>query len=269
MATVSTVAHFAHSRSSNIIRAYWKEVKYEFWKHLRLPRYSMATILFPVMFYVLFGLIMNRQGSIESLNVSTYLLATYGTFAVVGASLYANGAGMAAERGLGWTLVKRASPMPPLAYFAAKFAVSIVFSTTTVLLLLALGIQFGGVHIPAVNAARLIVTLAAGAIPFCAMGLVIGYFVGPNSAAATVNMIYIPMSFASGLLFPVKAMPKFMQTIALFMPPHDLAQLALRAVGGNTTGSGWSHWEGLIGFTFICLGLACIGFLCDDGKTYG
>jgi len=248
---------------------HWKETKYEFWKYIRLPLYCLVTILFPVMFYILFGLLMNRGDRMGSTNVGAYLIATFGTYGVMGAALYANGAGVATERGLGWMQVKRASPMPPSAYFVAKFAVSMIFSALTVLTLLAVGAVFGGVNIAFANAVQLVVTLVVGAIPFCALGLVIGCFAGPNSAAAMVNLIYLPLSFASGLFFPITAMPKFMQKLAPVLPPYHLAQLALRLVGAWTSGSVWSHWQALIGFTFVFLGVAALGFERDRGKMYG
>ena len=76
------------------------------------------------MFYCFFGLAMAPHQQVGALAVSQYLLATYGAFGVMGATLYAFGAGVAVERGLGWMEVKRASPMPPAAYLLAKAAVS-------------------------------------------------------------------------------------------------------------------------------------------------
>jgi ABC-2 type transport system permease protein len=250
------------------VTLYLKESKYEFLKYLRLPIYSLSTILFPLMFYVLFGLLMNRGGSVNSVTVSTYLLATYGTFGVMGACLFANGAGVAAERGLGWLQVKRASPMPPFANFVAKFVVGMIFSLIIELALLALGTAFGGVHIGFVNATKLVGTLVVGAVPFCAMGLAIGFFAGPNSAPAVVNMIYLPLSFLSGLWVPVDMLPKFLQRLATGLPPYHLAQLALGYVGMGPGGSFWYHWEFLIGFMLVSLGIARIGFQRDE-KMYG
>jgi ABC-2 type transport system permease protein len=248
---------------------YVKEAKYEFLKYLRLPIYALSTVLFPVMFYVLFGLVMNRQGTFHAVTVSTYLLATYGTFGTMGASLFANGAGVAAERGLGWLQVKRASPMPPFANFVAKFFVSMIFSSIIELALLGLGIAFGGVHIGAATAAKLVATLVIGSIPFSALGLAIGYFAGPNSAPAIVNMIYLPISFLSGLWVPVDMLPKFLQHVATAMPPYHLAQLALNMIGIQTGGgSFWFHWEFLIGFMLVSLGIARIGVQRDE-KMYG
>ena len=99
--------------------------------------------------------------------------------------------------------------MPPFAYFAAKIAVSIGFSSIVVLLLTLLGFLFGGVHMAPLSVIKLIIgTLVAGCIPFCALGLVIGYFAGPNSAPATINLIYLPMSFCSGLWIPYLFLPE-------------------------------------------------------------
>ena len=247
---------------------YFKESKYEFLKNLRLRAYSLSTILFPVMFYIFFGLVMGRQ-SVGPINMSAYLIATYGTFGVMGASLFGTAAGLAAERGLGWLQVKRASPMPPFAYFTAKIVMSMIFSTAVVLLLLLLGTTLGGVHMTLVNTTRMVATLVAGSLPFCAMGLAIGFFAGPNSAPAVINMIYLPLSFFSGLWIPIMFLPRFMQAVARFLPPYHLSQLALRVLGGGQGESNWSHWQVLIGFTLICLGIAYAGSRRDEGKTYG
>jgi ABC-2 type transport system permease protein len=272
MATASPLS----ARSSVLRRSltptltiYLRETKYEFLKYLRLPIYSISTLLFPLMFYVLFGLLMNPHGSVGSLRVSTYLIATYGTFGIMGASLFANGVGVAAERGLGWMQVKRASPMPPFAYFAAKFAVSMMFGGIVLVLLLLLGTAFGGVHLPLAKAGTLIVTLTIGAIPFCALGLVIGLLVGPNSAPAVVNIIYLPLSFASGLWFPIEALPRFLQKLAVFLPPYHLAQMALGIVGMSDGKANSIHWQYLCGFTLVALGLARVLFQREEGKMYG
>ncbi len=101
------------------------------------------------------------------------------------------------------------------------------------------------------------------------MGLAIGYFAGPTSAPAIVNLLYLPLSFASGLWIPIDMLPRFMQRIAPFLPPYHLGQLALSVVGAGTKGSTIGHWEALAGFALICLGIARIGFQRDEGKSFG
>jgi ABC-2 type transport system permease protein len=248
---------------------YLKEAKYEFLKYLRLRVYTASVLSFPLMFYVLFGLVLNSKENFGGTHVPTYLIATYGTFGVMGASLFGTAAGLAADRGLGWLQVKRASPMPPFAYFTAKVVMSLIFSTIIVLTLFALGLAFGGVHMPVAQFATLLGTLVAGSLPFSAMGLALGYFTGPNSAPPTINLIYLPMSFCSGLWVPFMFLPKIVRQIALVLPPYHLSQLALGVVGAGTHQSNAMHWEALLAFTLICLGVARIGFQRDQEKMYG
>lgn len=258
MATTATAFNALTLRRPNLIAICAKEAKYEFLKTLRFPMYSVATVVMPLMFYVLFGLVMGRQ-AIGNISTTLYLIPAYGTFGVMGASLYGTAAGLATERGLGWLQVKRASPMPIFAYFLAKVVMSLIFSTVDVLSLMALGTAFGGVHLSALTAIKLLGTLVAGSIPFCAMGLAIGYFAGPNSAPAVINMFYLPMSFCAGLWMPFMFLPHFVQKIALVLPPYHLSQLAFNIVGTGQGGSMASHWQTLAGFTLLCLGVAWVG----------
>ncbi len=264
MATASTVINSAASvRQPNVLTIYFKEAKYEFLKSLRYPMYSVSTLLFPIMFYILFGLVMGKQ-MIGGVRTTVYLLAAYGTFGVMGASLFGTAASLASERRLGWLQVKRASPMPPSAYFLAKVVMSLIFSAIVILLLFLLGVTFGGVHLQVSTMAKLALTLIAGSLPFCAMGLAIGYFAEPNSAPAVINIFYLPMSFCSGLWMPFMFLPKFIQQIAVFLPPYHLSQLALNLIGAGQGGPSQGHWEALAGFAMLCLGIARWGHQRDQ-----
>src|SRR5688500_3022950 len=95
-------------------RVYALEAKYELLKVARMPGFAIPSIAFPVMFYSLFGLVFGGRG-LGGINMATYLVATYGAFGVIGAALFGFGVGVAVERGQGWLVLKRASPMPPLA----------------------------------------------------------------------------------------------------------------------------------------------------------
>jgi ABC-2 type transport system permease protein len=251
------------------LAVYAKEAKYELLKNVRIPVYAISTVAFPLMFYVLFGIVLGR-GEPASTERATYALATMGCFGVMAVALFGFGVSLAMERGQGWLQLKRASPMPVSAYFAGKLFSAVVFSTVIMLMLLTVGILFGGVRLPIATAARLVGILVAGSIPFCAMGLAIGYFAKPNSAPAVVNLIYLPMSFCSGLWIPLFLLPHGLRVLATFLPPFHLSQLALNAVGlaPNPTPA-WGHVEALIAFTLVSLGVAAWGYRRDEGKTYG
>ncbi len=266
---MSTLATHAAPQPRSVAQIYWKEAKYEFLKALRMPAYSLPTILFPVMFYCLFGLSFLKNQPAGGVSMAAYLLATYGAFGVIGAALFGFGVGVAMERGQGWMILKRASPMPPSAYFTAKIVMSTVFGLTIVILLFGLGYFFGGVRLPVGGWLALLAVLVAGAVPFSALGLAVGYTAGPNSAVAIVNLIYLPMAFASGLWIPVAVLPSFFQKLAPWLPAYHYSQLALKRIGADVGDSTTSHLLYLAVFTALCLGVAYLGYRRDEGKTYG
>ena len=245
------------------------EAKYEILKYTRLRAFSVSTLFFPVMFYVLFGIVLPKAGPNRT-ETATYLLATMACYGVMGVAMFSFGVGIAMERGQGWLQVKRASPMPLPAYFLAKILNAMVFSVAISLLLLAVGIAFGGVRMAPLMALKLISVLVLGSIAFSAMGLALGYFAKPNSAPAMVNLVYLPMSFCSGLWIPIFMLPKVLQNVAQVLPPYHVAQLALNAIKmGPYPNPVWGHAEALIGVTLLFLGIATYGYRKDEGETYG
>jgi ABC-2 type transport system permease protein len=242
------------------------EARAEVLKAVRLPAFTLPVLLFPAMFYVLFGLVMG--GSVGVTAMPAYLLASYGAFGVIGAALFGMGVSVAAERGQGWLALKRATPMPPLAYFAAKVIMSILVGAAIAILLAALAVGPGGVRLPALSWAVLFLTLSLGAMPFCALGCVLGYVSGPTSAPAIANLIYLPMSFASGLWIPLEFLPDALQRAAPALPPYHLARLAHGAIAGSSAGAA-VHVAALAAFTATFLGAAGFAYRRDTDRTWG
>jgi ABC-2 type transport system permease protein len=250
-------------------RVYWLETKSEFLKLVRMRAYAISTVAFPLMFYSFFGLAMGTSPRGGTMPLAKYLLATYGAFSIVAAALYAFGVGVATERGLGWLQVKRASPMPMPAYFVAKGAVAAAFGAATVALLFTMGAAFGDVRMPATQWLSLGGVLIAGSLPFCALGLAIGAFAGPNSAPATVNLIYMPLAFCAGLWIPIDFLPAGIKQIAPFLPTYHFGQIALAMLNAPTQGTVGEHAGALLGFGLIFAGIAWVGNARAGEKMYG
>ena len=134
------------------------------------------------------------------------------------------------------------------------------FGAIIVSLLTMMGIAFGHVHLTLDEYARMIAFALAGAIPFASLGLVIALLVPLNSAPGIANLIYLPMSFCSGLWMPFKFLPHSIKVIAPFLPTYHLSQLMLGSLGAPMVGTTASHWSGLFGFTLLMLGIAWIAF---------
>ncbi|MEZ5455889.1 MAG: ABC transporter permease [Lysobacteraceae bacterium] len=234
-------------------RLFAYEACYEILRTLRMPSFVIPTLAFPVVFYLLFAVLLPGQWG--SLHKASYLLATYGVFGVIGPALFGFGVGMAIDREQGLLELKRVSPMPILAYFVARIATSVVTAFAVVCLLSIVASLFGEVRLGLLQWVFLLTILLLGTFPFCAMGLLIGSLVKGQAAAGIVNLIYLPMSVLSGLWMPLFVFPTLVQKLAMFWPSWHLAQLALGIAGQIHTANAL-HVAVLVGYTLLFLGLA-------------
>lgn len=260
MAT-SAIAHsaLAETGSAHTLRIFRKEAKYEFLKLMRAKSFSLSTIGFPVMFYVLFG-IANRNAYAGNVHVAKYMLGGYACFGLIGAALFGIGVGVASELAAGWLELKRASPMPASAYLFAKCASAVAFGLIIVSILTAIGTAFGGVSLSALELIKMLGMTVTGSVSFASMGLLLALLVPANAAPAIVNLIYLPMSFLSGLWMPLRFMPHWLQGFAPFLPTYHLSQLMLSIFGYQDSMSLATHWNALIGFTLLMLGISWLIF---------
>ena len=253
MATLS-VTYPARRPFADVFSLFAKETKYEFLKLIRTKVFSLSVIGFPVMFYVLFGL-SNRGNLMDGMNAAKYLLAGYCCFGMIGAALFGIGVGLASERALGWLELKRSSPMPALAYLLAKCITAQAVGLIIVAVLSFLAVVFGGVHLTLAEDAMMLGVTIVGTVPFAAMGLLIALLVPANAASGGINLIYLPMSFMSGLWIPIQFLPKFLRPLAPYLPAFHLSQLMETVFGFQQRRcSTLSHWLGLAGFTLLMLG---------------
>jgi len=212
----------------SLLRCYALEARNEFLRLLRAPSFALPTLLFPPMFYVLFAVLFGNRSGFQA---NVYLLATYGVFGVMSPGLFGFGVTVAHDRERGWLTLKRALPMPPGAYLAAKLAMAMLFATIIFVILAALSTTLGGVRLPASAWMSLLVVDLFGVLPFCAIGLFVGSISSGSAAPAIANLIYLPMSFLSGLWMPLAVLPAFIAKIAPTWPAWHLGRLALAAVG--------------------------------------
>src|SRR4029450_13432544 len=102
------------------------------------------------------------------------------------------------------------------------------------------GIVAAAIHETPAVWATIIARLLAGSLPFIALGFAIGYWSGPHAAPSLANLIYLPLSFASGLFVPLDQLPGFVRALAPFLPSYHYAQLAWSALGAGRESLGAS-----------------------------
>jgi ABC-2 type transport system permease protein len=238
--------------TGRLVNAYVQEAKSECLRYLRNPGFLLPTLLFPSVFYLMFGIFLAHSNSADA---PRYLLASYGTFGVMAPGLFAFGVSLALERDTGLLTLKRAMPMPPGAYLLGKMCMAMLVASVVSIILMCMAVFLAGVSLPASRLASFFVLEVLGVLPFCALGLLIGTLVKGQGAPGVVNLVYLPMAFLSGLWFPLSIMPAFIQSIAPIWPAYHLDQLALSVVGLGQGGV-LIHVPVLIGFTAAFLFIA-------------
>jgi ABC-2 type transport system permease protein len=256
-------------RKQPLVRTLSLETRYELVKLVRLPMFAIMTLAFPVAFYLMFGVGLSGTRATGGRDIALPLLGTYGAFGVIGAALFSFGVGVAVERAQGWLLLKRATPMRPIVYVLGKVGASMAFCGVVVLSLVVCGTLLAGVRLTAPQLVALVGSLMLGAIPFCAMGLAVGFAAGPNSAPAFVNLIHLPGAFAGGLWLPMEILPAGVQAFGRWLPQAHLGQLALTAIGQSSDPQPLWNATVLAAWTLIAVAAAVFSFKRDEGKLYG
>ena len=226
------------------LQMYQKEAYCDLLSLIRTPSFFLPALLFPLVFYVFFGIVMNFSG-----NPTSYMLVSYVCFGVMGPSLFNFAASVASDRVQGWLTLKQLSPMPLMAYVGAKYFSSLVFSLVIALVLFVTAAVFADVRLETWQWLSLLVIALAGTLPFALLGLLMGLCFSEKAAPAVVNLVYLPMAFLSGLWVPVMYLPEAVQFISPWLPAYHFAQLSYAVIGAQQSDSLLGHIAYLVVFS--------------------
>jgi ABC-2 type transport system permease protein len=234
--------------------AYLGEMRVEFIKSLRTPAFAVPTLLFPIMFYLLFGIFLGSMRGNSGQALVTF--ATYGVFGAMGPGLFGFGVSLAIEREQGLLTLKQALPQPPGAYLLARAFMAMVFVAIISILLTLIAVWVGHVPLTFMQGISLFAINVLGVLPFCAVGMFLGSIVSGQASPAIINIIFLPMAFLSGVILPLQMMPKIVADTAPLWPAYHQAQMALATVGAPSTGAFSGHVAVLTGMTLLFFLLA-------------
>jgi ABC-2 type transport system permease protein len=217
----------AQTLKVSTVRILMAECHSEILKAWRMPSFAVPTLIFPLVFYAMFGVVLGGADVARA----TYMLATYGIFAALGPSLFSFGVSVATERDRGWLEVKRAAPMPFAVLIAARMVMAMLFALIVTLALFVIAHFGAGVTLPVVTWLALLGLNLLATVPFSLLGLAIGLRVKTQAAAAITNLAFFGFSLLGGLWVPITIMPAIMGKIALLMPSYHFGELALFVIG--------------------------------------
>ncbi|HET8899815.1 MAG TPA: ABC transporter permease [Rhodanobacteraceae bacterium] len=253
MNTLATTLSPASSMSTRrVLGAYLAEARSECLRYLRMPSFMLPVLLFPALFYLVFGILMNRA---TGTGAAHYLLASYAVFGVMSPGLFGFGVSLSLERDGGLLTLKRALPMPPGAYLVGKMLMAMLTAAIVVCLLLGMGLLLAHLPLTPGQAVALLLTGVLGVLPFCALGMWVGMLVKGQGAPGLLQLVYLPMAFLSGLWFPLPMLPHALQSIAPLWPSYHLDRIAMAAIAVQPAAV-WGHVAVLAGFTVVFFALA-------------
>jgi ABC-2 type transport system permease protein len=237
----------------SLVRIFLLESRAECLRLLRMPAFAVPVLVFPLMFYALFGILLGARAGPAA---ARPLLAAFTAFGIMAPGLFGLGVTLAMDRERGFTELKRALPLPPGIYLGAKVITAMVLAVMVSTSMMVLAVVAGRVALSLVEVCMLLTLAVLGVIPFCALGLLIGSLAKGQAAPAILNILYLPMSFLSGVLWPLPLLPHLAALLAPLWPAYHLLQLALRILGGPTESGAVGHILMLCGITALCFAVA-------------
>ena len=205
-------------------------LRFEIVRTLRNVRFLVMLIAFPVLLYLIYA---KQHGISQGLTVATLLLVSMAVYSGMGSAMFASGPQLARERRSGWMRQLRISPISTRGWFAAKLLQAILMIIPGLAVLLALALTYGHVHLAAGRLGLLVAVLVLGAIPFCALGLVIGLMFDSQTAQVAQMITLLVLAFLGGIFISWSNLPHAMQEIGKLLPSYHLAQLGWNAAAGR------------------------------------
>lgn len=226
---------------------------------VRFPGFSVATLGFPTLLFLLFGL--PRAGAAPSL-----LLASYAAFAALGVGFFQFGVSVAIERGTPWQLYLRTLPATAASRLAGRVLAALGFAAASAATVVAVALGTTSASLDAGEWLRLAAVLLLGSIPFVLLGLGIAFWTSAKSALPVANILYILLAYAGGLWTGPRDLPRAIRSFSPYTPTRQWGEVLWTAVAGG--GWGASHWLALAGYGALFALVAGWGYRRDEGRRF-
>jgi ABC-2 type transport system permease protein len=213
-----------------VLRAYLNETRCQFMQALRAPAFTFPFLLLPVPLYLFFGVVMVGASPEAQANpaLANAMFSGWCCVAVMGPAIFSFGIGIAMERDANLLKLKRALPLPAGSYLIAKILMSVAFAALAVGTVTIAALAVGKITLSAGQLVTMLAVLVIGAVPFSALGLLIGAYSTAGASPAFANLVYLPGIWLAGLFFPL---PAFLRPFAVMWPAFHLNQTALGLAG--------------------------------------
>ena len=228
-----------------------RQVRFEnraFWRN---PAAAFFTFVFPLMFMVIFNVLIGRGNP----DASRFFTPAIIVFAVITATYTNLAMSVTMARDEGILKRMRGTPLPAWAYLAGRIGHAIAIGVLLVIIVAAFGAIFYAVEVPWRQLPELMLTLVLGAATFCILGLALTAFV-PNAdaAPAVVNATILPLLFISNVFIRLDGAPAWIDALSSFFPVRHFADAMLDVYAGG--GPAWSDLGVMAAWAFAGAAIA-------------
>ena len=194
----------------------------------RNPAAAFFTLVFPIMFLVIFSVIFGN-GKIEvargvTVSVATFYVPAIATFSVITACYTNIAMGLTFSRDAGVLKRTRGSPLPAWAFLFGRIVHAVLIAVLLVAICAAFGAIFYHATLPTGTLPAFLLTLIVGAAAFCALGMAVTAAI-PNAdaAPAVVNGSILPLLFISNVFIPLQGAPAWLDFVSKIFPIRHFA----------------------------------------------
>ncbi len=196
---------------------------------LRYPTFSVPTLLFPALLFLLFvatrPALTGRQADL--------FLASFVGFAVLGVAFFQFGVGIAVERVHPWEGYLRTLPVTPRIRFAARVVSALQFGLASALVLAAVAVLTTSAGLSPGRWLLLGAVALLGSIPFALLGIALGYWSSPRGALPIANVLFLTLSFSGGLWTTAEDLPGALRSVSGYVPTRQFAEVLWGAASGD------------------------------------
>lgn len=207
---------------------------------LRNRRTVIFALIFPVVFFLAFGL--NKAYASDRYghgNVSAFVMISMALYGAVLATT-SGGAMVSIERAAGWSRQLRLTPISPAAYISIKMITALVLGLVSVAAVFAAGMLTGKASMPGYLWVLTGFCVWAGSLVFAAFGLFMGYLLPAENVMQFLGIAMTLLAFGGGLFIPIGQYPHPLQTVAEFTPLYGLNQLVHAPLLGGSIHVAWA-----------------------------
>ncbi len=225
----------------------WRQTRHEVAALARVPITLILSVGLPLVFFVILSALVGNEVVDASTGVRLvqFLAPGMASFGVVMATFSFLAVGMAEARSTGVVKRQAGTPVPRWVLVGGRMGAALVLGVVATVLVLAAGVAFYGLQVPARSAGALVSTLVLASACFSALGLALGLALPTMQVTlAVANGIVIPLAFISDMFMVGSAMPGWLSSIGWVFPLRHLSAAFGAALDPYGAGAGFA-WEHL------------------------